>query len=199
MNLSEFDYELPPDRIAQHPLGERDASRMLLLDRNKGTYEDLKFRELPDLLRGDELVVINSARVLPARLFGLRGGVHAQPVGRTNPAKGEFLQTKIEVLLVRQISSNTWEALVRPGRKLPTGETIVFGGGELEARVEGRGKFGLRILQFQATGDFHETLRRLGHIPLPPYIKRADEAEAFQMNELVALANGLSRIRGPPT
>lgn len=190
MNLSEFDYELPPDRIAQHPLGERDASRMLLLDRNKGTYEDLKFRELPDLLRGDELVVINSARVLPARLFGLRGGVHAQPVGRTNPAKGEFLQTKIEVLLVRQISSNTWEALVRPGRKLPTGETIVFGGGELEARVEGRGKFGLRILQFQATGDFHETLRRLGHIPLPPYIKRADEAEDRERYQTVYAREG---------
>lgn len=175
MNLSELDYELPPESIAQWPLAERDASRMMLLERSSGAYEDHQFRELPNLLRGDELVVMNNARVLPARLFGHRSGVHAQPVGRNNRARSEFLQTKIEVLLIRQLTGDTWEALVRPGRKIPTGESILFGEGELEARVEGRGQFGLRTLHFRWRGDFREILDRLGHIPLPPYIKRADE------------------------
>jgi len=175
MNVSELDYDLPPERIAQRPLAERDASRMLLLDRATGAWEDRQFRELPDVLRGDELIVINNVRVLPARLFGRRAGIHAQPLGRRNPARGEFLKTAIEVLLVRQISADTWECLVRPGRKVTTGERIVFGEGELEARVEGRGKYGLRVLRFASKDGFHEALNRLGHIPLPPYIKRADE------------------------
>ena len=175
MNISELDYDLPPERIAQRPLAERDASRMLLLDRATGAWEDKAFRELPDLLRGDELIVINNVRVLPARLFGRRAGIHAQPVGRHNPARGEFLTTSVEVLLVRQVDSDTWECLVRPGRKVPTGERIVFGEGELEARVEGRGKYGLRVLRFASKDGVHEALNRLGHIPLPPYIKRADE------------------------
>lgn len=175
MNVSELDYDLPPERIAQRPLPERDASRMLLLDRATGEWEDRQFREFPDLLRGDELIVVNNVRVLPARLFGRRAGIHAQPLGRHNPARGEFLQTAIEVLLVRQVSADTWECLVRPGRKVPTGERIVFGEGELEACVEGRGKYGLRVLRFTSKDGFHEALGRLGHIPLPPYIKRADE------------------------
>jgi S-adenosylmethionine:tRNA ribosyltransferase-isomerase len=175
MNLGEFDYELPADRIAQRPLAERDASRMLLLDRSTGAYEDRYFRDLANLLSGDELVVINNAQVLPARLFGHRAGLHAQPLGRNNPGNNEFLRTKIEILLVRQLAHDTWEALVRPGRKIPTGERIVFGEGELEARVEGRGLFGLRVLRFHSQGNFREVLSRLGHIPLPPYIKRPDE------------------------
>ena len=175
MKLSEFEYELPPERIAQRPLAERDASRLLLLDRKSGAYEDREFRELPELLRGDELVVVNSARVLPARLFGWRAGIHAQPPGKNNPTRSEFLQTKIEVLLVRQVTEDTWEALVRPGRKIPTGERIVFGDGELEATTEGRGGFGLRTLRLRSSGDLREVLGRLGHIPLPPYIKRSDD------------------------
>jgi len=176
MDPSEFDYELPSGSIAQRPLAERDASRMLLLNRASGTWEDRTFREFPDLLRGDELIVINNARVLPARLFGHRAGVNAQPVGHTNPARDEFLQTVIEVLLLRQLESCVWEALVRPGRKLPVGERIVFGDGELEAQVEGRGDYGLRVLRFKCETDFHDAVARLGHIPLPPYIKRPDEA-----------------------
>ena len=180
MNLSDFDYDLPQERIAQRPAAERDASRMLVLDRETGAWEDREFRELPNLLRGDELIVANNARVVPARLFGYRAGIHAQRPGRNNPARREFLQTAIEVLLVRQMGPDTWEALVRPGRKVPTGERIVFGEGELEGQVEGRGAFGLRILRFHSKDDFqelnfHELLGRLGHIPLPPYIKRADE------------------------
>jgi S-adenosylmethionine:tRNA ribosyltransferase-isomerase len=175
MNVSEFDYDLPPERIAQRPLEERDASRMLLLDRATGAWEDRRFRELPDLLRGDELIVVNNARVLPARLFGRRAGIRAEKPGRSKPARREFLKAPIEVLLVRQMAPDAWEALVRPGRKVPTGERIVFGEGELEARVEGRGDYGVRVLRFTSKNGFHETLGRLGHIPLPPYIKRADE------------------------
>jgi len=175
MNVGEFDYDLPADRIAQRPLAERDASRMLLLDRATGAWEDRWFRELPELLHGNELIVVNNARVLPARLFGRRAGIHAQTLGRHNPARREFLQTSIEVLLVRQIGADTWETLVRPGRKVATGERIIFGEGELEAQVEARGEYGLRVLRFKSKNGFHETLGRLGHIPLPPYIKRADE------------------------
>ena len=175
MKVSELDYELPPERIAQRPLSERDASRMLLLDRATGAWEDRWFRELPEVLGGDELIVVNNVRVLPARLFGRRAGIHAQPVGRHNPARGEFLKTAIEVLLVRQLSADTWECLVRPGRKVPSGERITFGEGELEACVEGRGEYGLRNVRFSSKDGFHEALGRIGHIPLPPYIKRADE------------------------
>ncbi len=175
MNVSDFDYDLPPELIAQRPLDERDASRLLLLDRASGAWDDRKFRELPDLLRGDELIVVNNTRVLPARLFGRRAGIRAEPPGDNNPARGEFLQASIEVLLVRKLTADTWEALVRPGRKIPVGERIVFGEGELEARVEGRGEYGLRVLRFNSRDGFDETLARLGHIPLPPYIKREDE------------------------
>lgn len=175
MKPSELDYGLPPQQIAQHPLPERDASRMLLLSRATGRWEDRQFREFPDLLRGDEVIAVNNVRVIPARLFGRRAGVRAQPIGMHNPARAEYLQTEIEVLLARQLSVDTWEGLVRPGRKVSTGERIVFGDGELEAYVEGRGRYGLRRLRFTSKRGFDDILRHLGHIPLPPYIKRADE------------------------
>jgi S-adenosylmethionine:tRNA ribosyltransferase-isomerase len=190
MDVSELDYHLPPERIAQRPLAERDASRLLLLDRASGEWQDRIFGELPELLRGDELLVLNNARVLPARLFGHRGGLRAQPLGRNNPARREFLTTEIEVLLVRQTGEDTWEALVRPGRKLPVGERIVFGGGELEARVESRGPYGLRVLRFRCDGAFRATVERLGHIPLPPYIKRADEAADRERYQTVYARTG---------
>lgn len=175
MDVSEFDYDLPPAQIAQRPLDQRDASRMLLLDRSRGSWEDHTFNEFPDLLRGDEVIVLNNTRVIPARLFGHRRGVHAQQPGKRNPARHGFLETQIEVLLHRELEPGVWEALVRPGRKLPVGETIVFGDGELEAEVVGRGAFGLRTLRFKPTANFSEAVRWLGHIPLPPYIKRQDE------------------------
>jgi S-adenosylmethionine:tRNA ribosyltransferase-isomerase len=181
MNLDVLNFDLPPERIAQHPLAARDASRMLLLDKTTGAWEDRQFREFPDLLRGDELVVLNNVRVLPARLFGRRVGIHAEPPGIHNPARHEHLQAPIEVLLVRQLSPDTWETLVRPGRKISTGEKIIFGGagrcgeGELTAVAERRGEYGLRVLRFASKTGFHEALSRLGHIPLPPYIRRADE------------------------
>jgi S-adenosylmethionine:tRNA ribosyltransferase-isomerase len=181
MNLDELNFDLPPERIAQHPLSTRDASRMLLLDKTTGAWDDRYFREFPDLLRGDELIILNNVRVLPARLFGRRVGIHAEPPGIHNPARHEHLKTRIEVLLVRQLSPDTWETLVRPGRKISVGEKIIFGERErdgepeLEAVAESRGDYGLRVLRFFSKSGFHEALARLGHIPLPPYIKRADE------------------------
>ncbi|MHB8411139.1 MAG: tRNA preQ1(34) S-adenosylmethionine ribosyltransferase-isomerase QueA [Candidatus Acidiferrales bacterium] len=174
MKLSEFDYDLPQERIAQWPLEERDASRMLLLDRRSGAWEDRRFRDFPDLLRGDELIVVNNTRVLPARLWGHRKGVRAQPTGNRSAIPGEHLSALIEVLLLRACGTDEWEALVRPGRKIPVGENIIFGDGDLQAEVTGRAGYGLRRLKFASTGNLIEAIQRLGHIPLPPYIKRDD-------------------------
>jgi S-adenosylmethionine:tRNA ribosyltransferase-isomerase len=147
---------------------------MLVLDRAAGGYEDRRFSELPELLRGDELIVVNNARVIPARLFAQRLGVRAEPAGKA--AQRHFLQSKIEVLLVRQIEANLWEALVRPGRKIRIGERLRFGTGPLEAEVVGRGEFGLRQLRLSGTDDVAAEIERIGHMPLPPYIRRNDEA-----------------------
>jgi S-adenosylmethionine:tRNA ribosyltransferase-isomerase len=200
MNLDELNFDLPPERIAQHPLATRDASRMLLLDKTTGAWDDRHFREFPDVLRGDELIVLNNARVLPARLFGRRVGIHAEPPGIHNPARHEYLQAPIEVLLVRQLSPDTWETLVRPGRKITVGEKIIFGEGEsegeLEAITESRGEFGLRVLRFSSKSGFREALARLGHIPLPPYIKRADEPSDRERYQTIYARQG-SAVAAP--
>ncbi len=190
MNVSELDYHLPQALIAQHPLPQRDASRLLLLDRVSGSWEDRSFREFPDLLRGNELIVFNNVRVIPARLLGQRVGVNAQALGHNNRARNEFLRAPIEVLLVRQIEPNLWETLVRPGRKIPTGERIVFGEGELEAQVESRAEYGLRVLRFKSRNGFEQALTRLGHIPLPPYIKRGDEPSDRERYQTVYARTG---------
>jgi S-adenosylmethionine:tRNA ribosyltransferase-isomerase len=176
MKVSDFDYQLPRERIAQRPLPDRDASRMLLLDRQTGAWEDHQFQELPDVLRGDELIVVNAARVIPARLFGRRAGMRAQPPGKQARLQREFLSAPIEVLLTRQLEPFVWEALVHPGRKLPTGELVVFGDGELEAEIIGRAEYGQRTLRFRSREDLPAVLERLGHTPLPPYIDRPDES-----------------------
>ena len=173
MHISEFDYELPAERIAQRPPAERDAGRMLVLDRQAGTWDDRTFREFPGLLRGDELVVLNNTRVIPARLFGRRAGVCSQPPSKST--RREHLQSSIEVLLTREIEPGVWDALVRPGRKMRVGERVIFGAGELEAEVMSRGEFGARRLRFSDAADLHGALERLGHVPLPPYIRREDE------------------------
>ena len=175
MKLSELNFDLPHELIAQRPLDQRDASRMMFLARSSGEWQDRQFREFPDILRGDELIVFNDARVIPARLFGKRAGIHATEPGEHNPAKDEHLQAQIEVLLVRRIGADLWETLVRPGRKVPVGERVLFGDGELEGFVEARGDFGMRTIRFSSKNGFHESLDRLGHIPLPPYIKREDD------------------------
>jgi S-adenosylmethionine:tRNA ribosyltransferase-isomerase len=175
MRTDDFDYFLPTAQIAQRPLAERDAARLLLLDRASGDVADANFSQLPDLLRGDELLVFNNARVIPARLFGKRAGVHSQTPSRRTAH--EYLTGTVEVLLTRQLASDLWEVLVRPGRKLPVGERIIFAQGELEAEILSRGKLGLRSLRFRShDGQSAEShIERLGHVPLPPYIEREDE------------------------
>jgi len=175
MKLTDFDYPLPEGAIAQEPLAERDASRLLLVARESGEWKDGGFRQLPELVCGDELVVLNNTRVIPARLLGRRSGVRATGAGHSRP---ERLKATIEALLVRRLESGpgeeTWEALVRPGRKVGKGEVVVFGSGELEAEVLERGAYGLRTLRFRWAGDFREAVNKLGHVPLPPYIRRPD-------------------------
>src|ERR1700680_4383077 len=172
MPLSEFDYVLPARQIAQHPLENRDASRMLVLDRGSGVDEDRFFADLPGLLRGDELMVVNNAKVIPARLLGRRVKPMADGLTQSSPADGE-----IEILLSRQLDDSTWEALVRPGKKLHVGQRVQFGGGELEAEVIAHGDQGQRTLRFSSAKGVVviDEISRLGHIPLPPYIDRADE------------------------
>lgn len=176
MRLSDFQFDLPAELIAQAPLAERDASRMLIVNGSNQAWMDSRFRTLPDLLRGGELVVVNNARVIPARLFGRRAGVRAEKPGANRHASREFLSSEIEVLLTREVGPQEWEALVRPGRKIRVGERVEFGGGELVAEVLERGEYGLRRVRLTAEGDVTKAIERLGHVPLPPYISRQDEA-----------------------
>jgi len=177
MRLEEFDYPLPSELIAQRPLAERDASRMMVLDRAAGTFQDRTFRELPAILRPGDLLVFNNTKVFPARLLGRRRGTSAQPIGRHNPAAREFLTGEVELMLTRQVDEDEWEGLVHPGRKIRSGEVLVFGEGELEAEVLGRGDYGLRRVRLRSReGSIDAAIDRLGHVPLPPYIHRPDES-----------------------
>jgi len=189
MLVSDFQYDLPPERIAQEPLPDRSASRLLHLHRLPGnwqgqsrqgqSWEDRKFREFPNLLRPDDLLVVNNTRVFPARLYGHRSGQHAQRLSPHNPAARDFLRGRIEVLLTRQITGdpNEWECLVRPGRKVGIGEKLYFGDPPaLEAEVTQRGSFGERHIRFAPVPDFFARVERIGHVPLPPYIDRDDRA-----------------------
>lgn len=175
MRLDELDYYLPQAQIAQRPLDRRDASRLLVLDHLRSSREDRLFEQLPSLLRGDELLVLNNTRVIPARLFGRRTGVYSQPASRAT--RREHLQATVEVFLTRQLSPDTWDVLVRPGRKIRTGEKILFGEGELETEVIARGELGMRSVRFVSHDGqtVEQHLERLGHVPLPPYIDRTDE------------------------
>src|SRR6202790_2861948 len=196
MLLSDFHFELPQELIAQQPLTQRDASRMLILDREELTWEDSAFRSLPDLLRGDELIVVNNARVIPARLFGRRKGVLSEKPGHNRRTVREFLSSEIEVLLTRQIAPEEWEALVRPGRKMRVGERVVFGDGELSAEVIGRGEYGLRRIRLTAKGDVTQAIERLGHMPLPPYISRKDEPADRERYQTI-FADRLGAVAAP--
>lgn len=159
MHISDFDYDLPPELIAQEPLAQRDASRLLVLDRKTGALRHHVFRDLPSLLRPGDLLVVNRSRVFPARLLGRRAG------------GGEA-----EVLLLRDLGGDIWEALVRPGRRLRVGARVhVDDGLQVEvlggpAPADGR----RRVRLLARSGDAARELERLGHVPLPPYIRRAD-------------------------
>jgi len=165
VRLSEFDYHLPPELIAQEPLADRAASRMLVLDRRTATWQDRAFRDFPSYLAPGDCLVLNDSRVFPSRLYGRRE--HADP---HHPGQ-------VEIFLTQPISADglTWEALVHPGRKMRRGERIVISD-ELSAEILGRGEFGERSVRLYPRGDLFEVLERVGHVPLPPYIRRPDEA-----------------------
>ncbi|HLW53756.1 MAG TPA: tRNA preQ1(34) S-adenosylmethionine ribosyltransferase-isomerase QueA [Candidatus Angelobacter sp.] len=178
MQLSDFNFQLPEELIAQEPLPVRSASRMLHLRRDSGAFEDRRFRDFPGLLNPGDLLVLNNSRVFPARLFGRRSGARAQQVSAKNPAARDFLQGRVEVLLTRRIAPQEWQALVHPGRKIGVGEKIYFGENkELIAEVISRGTFGERTLRFAGVPDFFARVEALGHVPLPPYIDRPDRRE----------------------
>ena len=185
MRVDDFDYHLPPTLIAQRPLDRRDASRLLVVDHATGRLEDSQFSKLPDFLTGSELIVFNNARVIPARLFGKRAGVHSQQPSRKTDR--EHLSGIVEVFLTRKFEGDTWEALVRPGKKMQVGEQIRFGEGELEAEILSRGELGIRTVRFTSRNalSVEENLEQLGHVPLPPYIDRPDEAADKQRYQTV--------------
>jgi S-adenosylmethionine:tRNA ribosyltransferase-isomerase len=175
--VSDFDYDLPPELIAQQPLPDRAGSRLLRLCAPQGRLEDRQFRDFPDLLRPTDLVIFNNTRVFPARLYGRRAGLKSQLISQQNPVAREFLHGRVEVLLTHQLQSepNDWECLVRPGRKLGVGEHLFFGQqDQLRAEIIARGEFGERHIRFAPVNDFFAQVEKIGHIPLPPYIDRAD-------------------------
>ncbi len=191
--VSSFDFRLPQELVAQEPLADRAASRLLHMQRASGTMIDGLFRDLPGLLRPDDLVIFNDTRVFPARLYGRRNGANTQKLSPTNPSGAEFLTGQIEVLLTRQVSPepNEWDCLVRPGRKIGVGERLFFdnadkgASAELEAEVLSRGSFGERRIRFRPVDDFFASLDRLGHMPLPPYIDREDRPADRQRYQTV--------------
>jgi S-adenosylmethionine:tRNA ribosyltransferase-isomerase len=176
MNLSEFDYLLPEELIAQRPLERRESSRMLVLYRDEQRWEDRLFVEFPEFLQSGDCLVLNNSRVIPSRLFGHREGTRSMAIGKNNPKRREHLSGQVEVFLLQPTSADRreWRALVRPGRKMRVGEVVVFDS-DLKAEIVDRGELGERTLCF-FQGDVDEDLERIGHVPLPPYIRRPDEA-----------------------
>jgi S-adenosylmethionine:tRNA ribosyltransferase-isomerase len=158
MDVSLFDYHLPPESIAQEPLPERSASRMLVLPRTgPGDCVDKAFRDLPEFLRPGDLLVLNDTRVIPARLIGRR------------PTGG-----RVEALLLQPLEPDLWEALVRPAARMRPGQTADFGDGRLNARVVEALPGGLRILRLSCDEPLEDILEQIGQTPLPPYIKRPE-------------------------
>ncbi len=154
MKTSDFSFDLPQEQIAQDPLEDRSASRLLVMDRTSGAMEHTHFRHITDYLRPGDCLVINNTRVIPARLFGVRAETGAA----------------IEVLLLRRREADVWETLVRPGKKARTGTRIVFGDGVLIGEVIDVVEEGNRLIRFSYEGIFEEILDQLGQMPLPPYI-----------------------------
>ncbi len=170
LRVADFDFELPEELIAQQPPAERGSSRMLVLDRETGAWQDSVFTELPAMLKPGDLLVLNDSRVIPARLYARRTlrRDREKPTGR------------IEVMLTEPAGKDQWHALVRPGRKVAIGERLVFpapdGSILLEAEVLKRGLYGDRLLRFAPCSDFFAVVESIGHVPLPPYIHRDDAA-----------------------
>lgn len=160
MLISEFDYDLPDTLIAQEPLEERSASRMLVVDRSAGTFTDNVFSEFSSFLRAGDLVVLNNTRVFPARLIG----------------KSET-GANVELFLIEQRQENVWETLARPARRLKPGKKVMFGE-KLTAEVIEKTHDGRVVVRFDTDGDLEHLIDEIGHTPLPPYIKRTEEAES---------------------
>jgi S-adenosylmethionine:tRNA ribosyltransferase-isomerase len=170
MRISDFDYELPEDLIAQHPLERRDQARMLVLNRAEANWRDSQFAELPSYVRAGDCLVVNNTRVFPARLAGMR-----------EPSGGH-----VELFLVRELEPLLWETLARPARRLQKGAQITFGDGRLRATVADTLENGRRVVRFSCRAvSFESALEELGQTPLPPYIKRpagtgASDRERYQ-------------------
>lgn len=171
MDINDFDYELPEELIAQEPMEQRDECRLMVLDREHGTIEHRKFHDIVEYLGPDDIMVMNDSKVIPARLFGIKDktGVHC------------------EFLLSRKIEGeqDTWETMVRPGRRLKKDDTVTFGDGKLRAKIMGYGADGTRIVKFKYDGIFMERLEELGKMPLPPYIEREAEESDKDMYQTV--------------
>jgi S-adenosylmethionine:tRNA ribosyltransferase-isomerase len=174
--LADFDYPLFHELIAQQPLADRAASRMLVVDRAAGTWEDRMFHDFPSYLKPGDCLVLNDSRVFPSRLYGRR----------------EHGTGRVEVFLTKPVSSDelTWEALVHPGKKMRTGERI-FLSEDLTAEILGRGPFGERTVRLHPRGELYQVLDRIGHVPLPPYIRRPDtEADRERYQTVFARERG---------
>ena len=159
MHISEFDYDLPEELIAQAPLAERDSSRMLVLDRKAQTWSDSSFQTFTNYLTANDVVVVNNTRVIPARLLGRRRGSGG----------------RVEVLLLRRLTGESWEVLVRPGGRLRPG-TIVEFGHDFAAEILDEPGVELRHVRFITEGTFEDALNKVGLTPLPPYIKRNESS-----------------------
>lgn len=165
LSLSDFDYDLPHELIAQTPLKERDASRMLILDHKTGALQDKHFYDILDELHAGDAVVMNNTRVMPARLYGVK------------PDTGGHE----EVLLLNNTEGDKWETLMKPARRAKVGTEVVFGDGQLKATVTEELEHGGRMIEFHYDGIFMEILEQLGETPLPPYIKeKLDDPEMYQ-------------------
>ena len=194
--VTDFDYDLPAELIAQQPPAERGMSRMLVMGRKTGALRDDFFSGFGANLRQGDLLVLNNSRVIPARLYARRTLIrdHEKPTGR------------IEVMLLEPAGKDQWRALVRPGRKVAIGERLVFLGrrGEiaLEAEVLERGKFGERLLEFaplrgnSSPDGFFAVLDEIGHMPLPPYIRR-DDADADRERYQTVFAEERGSVAAP--
>ena len=154
LKKKDFYFDLPKELIAQDPLEDRASSRLLVLDKDTGAVSHHVFREVADYLRPGDCLVLNDTKVIPARLLGQREGTGAH----------------VEVLLLKRLESDVWEALVRPGKKCRPGTGLTFGDGLLKAQVLETGEEGSRLIRFFYEGIFEEVLDRLGEMPLPPYI-----------------------------
>lgn len=164
MKTHDFWYDLPEELIAQTPLLQRDTSRLMVLNRETGALEHRRFYDVLDYLKPGDCLVLNDSRVLPARLLGHR------PTGGA-----------VEVLLLRDLGEKRWECLCKPGRKMQVGSEVIFGNGELTARVVAVQDDGNRVIKFHYEGIFLEVLERLGKMPLPPYIKaELQDQERYQ-------------------